>query len=186
VALDLADALVQSGAASAAELERRLHRRGVDRVRVIAHEDDLPEVGLLVGFAWELLPPASRRMLAVLAHTGGDHVDVASLATLSHAGPRAAEALAALTRLRLLQEPLAGRFALHATVRHALEKRTHGDPAAYFEHYVSLLEQHPERLALEQTHLFAAMDLAQAAGSVDAAVRLERLLSRLESLEDGA
>ncbi len=66
-------------------------------------------------------------------------------------------------------------------MRYALEKRTSPpDAAAYFEHYVSLLERHPERLALEQTHLFAAMDLAQEAGSVGAAVRLERLLSRLE------
>lgn len=181
VALDLADALVASGAASVAELDRRLRAGGVDRVRVIAHEDDLPEVGLLVGFAWGLLPPASRRMLAVLAHTGGDHVDAGSLAVLGRARARGPEALAALRRLRLVQEPLAGRFALHATVRHALEKRTRADPAAYFEHYVSLLEQHPERLPLEQTHLFAAMDLANTAGSVDAAVRLESLLSRLEA-----
>jgi hypothetical protein len=180
VALDLADALVASGAATVADLERRLLAGDVDRVRVIAHEDDLPEVGLLVGFAWELLPAASRRMLAVLAHTGGDHVDAGSLAVLAHAGSHAEEALAALTRARLVQEPLTGRFALHATVRHALEKRTQGDPAAYFEHYVALLEAHPERLELEQTHLFAAMDLANTAGSVGAAVRVERLISRLE------
>src|SRR5262249_40004209 len=153
---------------------------GVDRVRVIAHEDDLPEVGLLVGFAWELLSTRSRRMLAVLAHAGGDHMDADSLAALARAGTRREEALGALTRLRLLQEPLAGRFALHATVRHALAKRTEGDPAAHFEHYVALLEAHPERLELEQTHLFAAMDHAQVARSVDAAVRLERLLARLE------
>jgi hypothetical protein len=181
VALDLADALVTTGAVEVSELERRLRAGGVDRVRVIAHEDDLPEVALLVGFGWGLLPAAARRMLAVLAHAGGDHVDALSLAELARAGARAPEALAALTRLRLLQEPLAGRFALHATVRHALTRRTAFDPAAYFEHYVSLLERHPERLPLEQTHLFAAMDLAQAAGSVDAAVRLERLVSRLES-----
>src|SRR6185295_15701558 len=117
VALDLADALVTSGAASVAELDRRLRASGVDRVRVIAHEDDLPEVGLLVGFAWELLPAASRRMLAVLAHTGGDHVDALSLAVLSRARSRSPAALEALRSLRLLQEPLAGRFALHATVR---------------------------------------------------------------------
>ncbi len=182
VALDLADALVASGAASAADLGRRLLAGGVDRVRVIAHEDDLPEVGLLVGFAWELLPAASRRMLAVLAHSGGDHMDTGSLARLSHARTRGDEALAALRLLRLVQEPLAGRFALHATVRHGLlkQKCTQDDPAAYFEHYVSLLEQHPERLELEQTHLFAAMDLANTAGSVGAAVRVERLLARLE------
>jgi hypothetical protein len=149
-------------------------------VRVIAHEDDLPEVGLLVGFAWDELGTVARRMLAVLAHSGGDHMDAESLATLARAGARAREALASLVRLRLLQEPLAGRFALHATVRHALEKRTHGEPAAYFEHYVTLLERAPERMELEQTHLFAAMDLAQEMGGVGAAVRLERLLAKLE------
>jgi hypothetical protein len=181
VALDLADALVASGAASVATLARRLREGGVDRVRVIAHEDDLPEVGLLVGFAWAELPAAARRMLTVLTHAGGDHMDAASLAALARAGGRAEEALASLTRLRLLQEPLAGRFALHATVRHALAKRTSPDPAAYFEHYVSLLEREPERIELEQTHLFAAMDLAQEAGTIDAAVRLERLLARVEA-----
>ncbi len=180
VALDLADALVTGGAMSASDLAAHLLAKGVDRVRVIAHEDDLPEVGLLVDLAWKHLEAPSRRMLAVLAHTGGDHVDAGSLGLLAHAGRRAGDALAALVRLRLVQEPLAGRFALHATVRHALEKRTRGDSAAYFEHYLTLLERHPERLALEQTHLFAAMDLANASGSVRAAVRLERLLSRLE------
>jgi len=184
VALDLADALVAGGAVTAATLEQRLLAEGVDRVRVIDHEDDLPEVGLLVAFAWKLLPATSRRMLAVLAHTGGDHVDAGSLATLSHAGPRAPEALAALVRLRLVQEPLAGRFALHATVRHALAKRTRADPEGYFQHYVSLLEQHPERLELEQTHLFAVMDVATTSGSIGAAVRVERLLSRLEHGEE--
>ncbi len=184
VALDLADALVASGAITAAGLGEWLRAEGVDRVRVIAHEDDLPEVGLLVGFAWRQLPAASRRMLAVLAHTGGDHVDAGSLAALSGlpvAGRRARDGLGALTALRLVQEPLAGRFALHATVRHALEKRTRGDDEAYFEHYVGMLEREPARLELEQTHLFAAMDLANRAGSVGAAVRVERLLSRLEN-----
>src|SRR5262249_24425099 len=123
VALDLADAIVASGAASAADLRKRLLAAGVDPVRVIAHEDDLPEVGLVVGFGWALPPAASRRMLAVLAHAGGDHMDAASLAKLARAGSRSrSEALAALVRLRLVQEPLAGRFALHATVRHALLK----------------------------------------------------------------
>jgi len=186
VALDLADALVAAGSTSAADLQAHLLAEGVDRVRVIAHEDDLPEVGLLVDVAWRLLSAPSRRMLAVLAHSGGDHVDTVSLAELAHLGPRAGEtALAALTRLRLVQEPLAGRFALHATVRHALEKRTRGDSAAYFEHYLALLEAHPERIELEQTHLFAAMDLANGSGSVGAAVRLERLLSRLEQGQAG-
>jgi hypothetical protein len=178
VALDLADALVASHAVSAADLGAWLRKQGVDRVRVIDHEDDLPEVRLLVDFAWKRLGPGSRRMLGVLAHMGGDHMDTASLMQLARArGP----ALAALRDLRLVQEPLAGRFALHATVRHALVKRTHADQGALFEHYVGMLERSPERLDLEQTHLFAAMDHANVAGSVDAAVRIERLLSRLEA-----
>jgi hypothetical protein len=178
VALDLADALVAEGISTAADLGATLRARGVDAVRVIEHEDDLPEVRLLVDFAFAQLAPASRRMLGVLAHMGGDHMDAASLAELAHARP---EALATLQRLRLVQEPLAGRFALHATVRHALEKRTQADPDALYEHYLGLLERCPERLDLEQTHLFAAMDHASTAGSVVSAVRIERLLAELEA-----
>ncbi len=182
VALDLADALVTSGHLDASALGRWLVDHGVDRVKVIEHEDDLPEVGLLVALAWTKLGPAPRRMLAVLAHTGGDHVDATSLAALSRVAPGgpARAALGALERLRLVQEPFAGRFALHATVRHALAKRTRPRPRAEFEHYVALLEQHPERLDLEQTHLFAAMDDASVRGDVHGAIRLERLLARLE------
>ncbi len=88
VALNLADAIVAAGATSAADLGARLLAGGVGRVRVIAHEDNLPEVGLLVDVAWKLLPAPSRRMLAVLAHTGGDHVDAASLASLARVGAR--------------------------------------------------------------------------------------------------
>src|SRR5262249_27624641 len=157
------DAFVTTGAATAPALARWLVARGVDRVRVIEHEDDLPEVGLLVAFAWRLLPPASRRVLAVLAHLGGDHADALSLAKL---GRGRVAALAPLVRLRLVQEPLAGRFALHATIRHAAAKRTRGDPAALFEHYVGMLERAPERLELEQTHLFAAMDHASVASDL--------------------
>ena len=179
VALDLANALVTSGAVTAGALETWLLAEGVDRVRVIAHEDDLPEVALLVAWSFPRLLPASRRMLAVLAHTEGDHMDAVSLAQLAHA--RGPAALEALQRLRLVQEPLAGRFALHATVRHAVAKRTRPAHAALFEHYVSLLEQHPERLELEQTHLFAAMDQASNTGDVQAAVRVERLVAMLEA-----
>jgi hypothetical protein len=179
VALDLADALVSSGEIGAPELGEWLVAEGVDRVRVIAHEDDLPEVGLLVAWSFPRLPPASRRMLAVLAHTEGDHLDEVSLGQLART--RGGAALAALQRFRLVQEPLAGRFALHATVRHAVAKRTRADHAALFEHYVSLLEHHPERLELEQTHLFAAMDQASNTGDVNAAVRVERLVAMLEA-----
>jgi hypothetical protein len=177
VGLELCDALVSTGAVTAAALKPWLLAHGVDRVRVIDHEDDLPEVALPVAFAWARLGPPSRRMLAVLAHMGGDHMDAASLALLAHARAAALEPLVAL---RLVQEPLAGRFALHATVRHALIRRTTGDPGALFEHYVGLLERSPARLDLEQTHLFAAMDHQSHAGNVGGAVRIERLIAALE------
>ncbi|WP_437742370.1 hypothetical protein WMF39_43640 [Sorangium sp. So ce1504] len=179
VSLELADAIVGSGAADVAELHRWLVAGGVDRVRVIDHEDDLPEVGLLVAWAFRGLSPPARRMLAVLAHSNGDHIDEGSLAELARAGRRAGDALASLRRFRLVQEPFAGRFALHATVRHAVLKRTQMDQRRFFEHYMALLERSPERLDLEQTHLFAAMDFAHDAGSVAAALRVNDLLSRL-------
>ena len=184
VALDLADAIVSGGAASASDLARWLVEQGVLRVRVIEHEDDLPEVHLLVAWAWPRLPPAARRMLAVLAHTDGDHVGIASLGELARAGARAPEALAALQRYRLVQEPFAGRFALHATVRHAVAKRTKSNPDALFQHYVGLLERDPSQLDLEQTHLFAAMDQAHTTSDLHAALRVQRLLARL--CADGA
>lgn len=180
LALDLADALVSSGAVDVASLRAWLLERGVDRVQVIAHEDDLPEVRLLVAFSWARLSAVAKRMLAVLAHTGGDHVDAASLCALSRAGKRGEDALVELRRWRLVQEPFDGRFALHATVRHALMVRTKGDAMAQFEHYVGLLERAPERLDLEQTHLFAAMDYANVTGDLAAALRVNALLTALE------
>ncbi|KYF61142.1 hypothetical protein [Sorangium cellulosum] len=179
VSLELADAIVTSGAADADELRGWLVAGGVDRVQVIDHEDDLPEVGLLVAWVFRGLAPAARRMLAVLAHSNGDHIDEASLAQLARAGRSAGDALASLRRFRLVQEPFAGRFALHATVRHAVLKRTQLDQRRFFEHYVALLERSPERLDLEQTHLFAAMDYAHDTGSVAAAIRVNELFSRL-------
>lgn len=179
VSLELADAIVGSGAADVAELERWLIAGGVDRVQVIAHEDDLPEVALLVDWAFRRLAPPARRMLAVLAHTGGDHLDEASLAELARARDPA-PALASLRRFRLVQEPLARRFTLHATVRHAVLKRTRFDRQRFFDHYMTLLERHPERLDLEQTHLFAAMDHAHDTGSLSAALRVRELLAKLE------
>lgn len=180
VALDIADAVVTSGAVTADALETFLIEHGVDRVKVIEHEDDLPEVAILVAWAWAHLSPPARRMMAVLAHMGGDHMDTASLAKLAKAGAHAEEALAELQRLRVVQEPLRGRLALHATVRHAVLKRTKPDHPALFEHYVSMLESAPERVDLEHTHLFAAMDHAHVSGDLNAAIRVERLLSLLE------
>jgi len=180
LALDLADALVADGVARVSELEHFLRSRGVDRVRVIEHEDDLPEVGLLVELAWKRLSPAPRRMLGVLAHTEGDHVDRESLFKLARARAGAAEALDTLCRWHLVQEPFVGRFALHATVQHAVARRTRADPRRHFEHYVALIEQHPERLDLEQTHLFSALDYAHSAGNLAAALRLDDLLTGLD------
>lgn len=179
LALDIADAIVASGATTTERLASWLDGAGVGRVRVIAHEDDLPEVALLVDYAWQRLPESSRRMLAVLAHVEGDHVDLASLGEL--ADVRApARALAALLRYRLVQEPLAGRYALHAVVRYAITQRTSGDPRRLFEHYLAMLERDPTRLGLEQTHLFTAMDWANRNDDLDGMLRIERLLTAME------
>jgi hypothetical protein len=48
LALDIADALVEAGAATVDELGVWLTAEGVARVRVMVHEDDIPEVELLV------------------------------------------------------------------------------------------------------------------------------------------
>ena len=86
LALDIADSIVASGAAKVTELEAFLHAKNATRVCVIDHEDDLPEVALLVAWAWARLRPESRRVLGVLSHIEGDHVDVDSLATLARIG----------------------------------------------------------------------------------------------------
>lgn len=180
LALDMADAIVGSGAASTAELSRHLAERGVSRVRVIDHEDDLPEVSLLLEWAWRRLPPSSRRMLASLAHLDGDHVDLASLAHLARVPRGAAQALRRLSVWHLVQEPVRGRYALHAVVRYAVRRHSVGEPDRLFEHFVSLLERHPERLAIEQSHLFGAMDHAHRTGDLSAMLRIGELLHRLD------
>jgi hypothetical protein len=179
LALDIADAIVTSGAATVPELAAFLEAHGIARVHVIDHEDDLPEVALLVAWAWARLTPASRRMLGVLAHVEGDHVDLASLAALARVRGDAAKPLDALRRWHLVQEPMRARYALHAVVRHAVVRRTELAPELLFEHYVSLLERQPERLMLEQTHLFAAMDHAHRSGHLDDMLRIEALLRQL-------
>jgi hypothetical protein len=179
LALDIADAIVSSRASTTPKLAAWLEGQGVQRVRVIEHEDALPEVALLVAWAWERLGASSRRMLGVLAHVEGDHVDRASLATL--AGVKtAARSMAPLLRWRLVQEPLRGRYALHAVVRHAVRARTKPSPDRLFAHYVTLLERAPQRIGLEQTHLFAAMDHANRKGDLAGMLRIERLLARIE------
>jgi hypothetical protein len=183
LALDIADSIVASGAASSAALGAALRRKGVDRVVAIEHEDDLPEVALLVDWAFQRLSPDSRRMLGVLAHVEGDHVDERSLARLARIEARPGGALAALEAFHLVQEPAPKRFALHAVVRHAVRRRTRSAPRRFFDHYVSLLERDPSRLRLEQTHLFAAMDHAHRTSDLGAMLRVERLLRQLDEID---
>jgi hypothetical protein len=181
LALDIADSLVASRAISVKALAEFLEERGVSRVVAVEHEDDLPEVALLVEWAWQRLTAESRRMLTVLSHVEGDHMDAASLARLARVPRASAKALATLERWHLVQEPVAGRYTLHAVVRHAVRRRKSFDPARFYEHYVSLLEREPERLLLEQTHLFAAMDHAHRTGNLGAMLRVEELLRRIDA-----
>jgi hypothetical protein len=180
LALDICNALVETGAVAVDELRAWLVKEGVERVTTIEHEDDLPEVRLLVSWVWPRLDARARRLMSVLGHLEGDHVDAGSLAAL--AGLRAGRATAPLKRLlgwHLVQQPLPGRYALHATVRHAVARRTHFDQRRAVRHYLGLLERHPKRLDLEQTHLFAAMDYAHVTSDFALARRLDRLLGQL-------
>ena len=179
LALDMADALVASRATSVRALERWLLEGGVDRVRAVSHEDDLPEVTLLVDWAWRRLDHVARRLLAVLAHVSGDHTAQDSLWALARVGAAGLAPLNQLRRWHLVQEPFPGRWALHAVVRFALRRRTKVDERRIFEHYLALLERHPERFDFEQTHLFAAMDFAHASSDLAQALRIERLLRTL-------
>ncbi|HKO51839.1 MAG TPA: hypothetical protein VJV79_29220 [Polyangiaceae bacterium] len=183
LALDIADGIVESGAATVAELGAFLQQRGVQRVRVIDHEDDLPEIAVLVDWAWQKLSAKSRRILGVLAHVEGDHVGLDSLAKLAEIRGDLRIALTPLQTWHLVQEPVASRYTLHAVVRHALVQRTELDPELVFEHYVSLLEHEPERLLREQTHLFAAMDHAHRTSNLNAMLRVEALARRLAGLD---
>jgi len=184
LALDIADGIVGSGGATVAELGAFLEQRGVQRVGVIEHEDDLPEIALLVAWAWRKLSAESRRILGVLAHIEGDHVDLGSLAKLARIPGDLRAALSPLQSWNLVQEPVANRYTLHAVVRHAVTKRTVLDPERVFEHYVALLEREPERLLREQTHLFAAMDHAHRTSNLNAMLRVEALARRLSGLDD--
>jgi hypothetical protein len=152
---------------------------GAARVSVIAHEDDLPEVALLVAWAWPRLSTDSRRMLGVLSHIEGDHVDVDSLARLARLRTGVEAALSPLRAWHLVQEPMRERYAVHAVVKYAVARRTSFGADRAFAHYVPLLERAPERLDLEQTHLFAAMDYAHRSGDLGAMLRIELLLERL-------
>jgi hypothetical protein len=181
LALDMADGLVRSEATTVRALRAWLLERGVDRIRVVAHEDDVPEVSLLVDWAWGRLDVTQRRILAVLAHTGGDHVDSGSLSALARVPPRQGveRALARLREWRLVQSPLPERYALHAVVRYAVVGRTRFSQERFLRHYLTLLEDAPERLDLEQTHLYAAMDYAHTESRLDTILRIDHLLARL-------
>jgi hypothetical protein len=181
LALDIADSIVASRAATVTALEDFLRARNATRVCVIDHEDDLPEVSLLVAWAWPRLRPESRRILGVLSHIEGDHVDADSLARLARVGAGMKRALEPLRAWHLVQEPMHGRYAVHAVVRYAVARRTAFEPRRAFAHYVSLLEKTPARLDLEQTHLFAAMDYAHRSGDLGAMLRVERLLKKLDA-----
>ena len=183
LALDIADGIVGSGAATVAELGAFLEQRGVQRVRVIDHEDDLPEIAFLVAWAWQRLSPQSRRILGVLSHIEGDHVDLDSLAKLAKIRGGLNAALTPLRTFHLVQEPVANRYTLHAVVRYAVIARSALDPELVFEHYVSMLENEPERLLREQTHLFAAMDHAHRTSNLNAMLRVEALARRLAGLD---
>ena len=177
LALGIANALVGSGAAAVDELRAWLESEGVGRVRVMAHEDDVAEVRLLVEWAWRRLAPVARRILAVLAHCPGDHMDAAALTTLARGGRAGRGALAKLRQWELVQEPLPDRFAVHAVVRYAVAGKGDVPPARYFDYYVRLLERHPDRFVAEQSQLFAAMDHAQAISSLDKMLRIEALVT---------
>ena len=181
LALDIADGLVRSEATTVQALRAWLLDRGVDCIRVVAHEDDVPEVSLLVDWAWGRLNLAQRRILAVLAHTDGDHIDARSLLALARVPPgrQGDRALARLQDWRLVQSPLPGRYALHAVVRCAVAGRTRFSQERFLRHYLTLLENAPERLDLEQTHLYAAMDYAHTVARLDSILRIDRLLAAL-------
>ena len=177
LALDISDALVRSGAIGARALGDWLLRHGVDRVEAISHEDDLPELRLLVRWVWPRLDPSGRRLLTVLAHLQGDHADARSLAALANVRGRAG--LPRLRRWHLVQEPLPGRFTVHATLRHAVVARTRFDQQRAVAYFLKLLEREPSRLDLEQTHLFAALDYAHTRGDFSVGRRLVQLLENL-------
>jgi hypothetical protein len=179
LALDIADSIVASRAASAKALGEFLLDAGVTKVRALEHEDDLPEIALLVDWAWPRLRAEARRALAVLAHMEGDHMDAASLAKLARV-VRLGRALAELERWHLVQQPLRERYTLHAVVRHAVARRTKPAPERVFEHYVALLGRHPERLEVEQSQLFAALEHAYRKSDMNALLRVNALTERLE------
>lgn len=175
LALDIADALVRTRAVSVAALRGWLTGHGLGKVRVMAHEDDIAEVRGLLEWAWARLHPGSRRMLIVLASSEGDDIDQTSLCTLARVGKGGSLALQALVVWHLVQEPVAGRFTVHAVIRHAVQTKKQLPAKLYFDHYVHLLEHNPTRVPQEQTHLYAAMDYAHRHCSLGDMLRVQNL-----------
>ena len=60
--------------------------------------------------------------------------------------------------------------------------RTRPDGDRVFSHYVTLLERHPERLELEQSHLYAAMEHAYRKNDMNALLRIEELARKLDDV----
>lgn len=182
VALDIADALVASGLCTVEQLARRLRAQHVDRVTVVAHEDDIPEVRAVVAEATRYLPAPARRMLSILAAMRGENMDQDSLCALARV--RQPGALEALTQSRLVQTPRRGRFTLHATVRHAVVARRVGDGVSLADdiatHYLNRFEAAPDRMEGEDTQLFALMDWAQDKGDLGLILRVKSLADRRE------
>lgn len=180
VALDIADALVATRRTSVDDLHRRLVARGVGRIEPVEHEDDVPEVRGVVAEALRHLPAPSKRLLAILATMGGDHLGEDGLAAIARS-PASAVALAPLVSCRLVQEPHPGRFTLHATVRHALRASSRFDPDRLALRLLGWLERDPGRLRTEQTHLYALMDWAQERRELGLILRVQDLGEQLEA-----
>ncbi len=186
VALDLADGLVAARRATVVELALALSKAGVDRVVPMAHEDDIPEVRAIVMAALARLGPAEKRILATLASSRGDAISTSALLSISRTGAAGPEALRTLRSIRMVQEPLAGRYTLHATVRAALERVLKLDPSRVVSFYLRHFEAEPQRVAEDPTQLFALMDWAQEGGDVGQIVRVHALGEALRELKRGA
>ena len=123
---------------------------------------------------------ARRACSAVLAHVEGDHVDARSLAKLARVrgrrrrSPRSSAGTSCRNRCRVATRCMPS----CATPSRAHESRARR--ARSSSTTSTLLERHPERLELEQTHLFAAMDHAYRKSDMNALLRVNALAERLE------
>ena len=176
LALDIADAIVASRAASAAALARDPRRRGhAPRTRHRPRgRSARGRAARRVG--WRRLPRGEPPHAQRCSRTSsGDHVDVESLARLARRPVRAGLApLVALApragadarSLRAPRRRAARRADAHALRSGALLRRTTSRCSS----------ASPARLQWEQTHLFAAMDWAYRAADRSRILRVEALL----------